>query len=129
MRYFLLFAASAMACGCVSPPPIAMRQYIVLDAGVQPFTPLKEEPYRWLSAKGELINKGLADEMGRAFVEPYKNETAYMIDLMWGRFRMHVPRDCWKVDPSLFAKCAETVEQVNGCSMFECKGQDIQNPK
>lgn len=101
----------------------AAEQYFVLDAGVRPFTPMVGEPYRWLLPDGTQLGKPkrLTDKQGRAFVTKALNQEEYLLDLMWGRFKVHVDPKCWKGAPENFQKCAKIIGRIEGCKMFECK--------
>jgi hypothetical protein len=103
----------------------AKDQYFVLDRGVMPFTLSVNEPYRWLLPDGTPVGKPnqLTDNEGRAFVTKEGDQNDYLLDLMQGRFSVHVDPKCWEGELENFRKCAKITEKIKGCSLFKCQNE------
>jgi hypothetical protein len=75
--------------------------YVVLDAGRS-----GNEPYRWMLAEGTVLKTGTSDAAGRAFLVSVPGRTDYVLEMLWGRFKVNVPAECWNRTPKDFESCA-----------------------
>ncbi|CAD5107605.1 Rho GTPase-activating protein [Zestomonas carbonaria] len=88
---WLLLAGPAMA---------ADEPYLQLEAR------LASEPYQWTLPDGEVVRKALADDAARIAVERRDGHDEYVLELLWGRFPVHVPPRCWQLPAASFKDCA-----------------------
>jgi hypothetical protein len=76
--------------------------YVLLDGGR-----LTSEPYRWMLPDGTVLKKGLSDAGGKAFLTRAPGRTGYVLETLWGHFKVNVPAECWDRAPEAFQSCAQ----------------------
>jgi hypothetical protein len=57
-------------------------------------------------ADGTVVRKGLGDSGGRVLIERAPGHTDYVLELLWGLFKVSVPPECWEGAPEKFDSCA-----------------------
>lgn len=90
------------ACAMFAAAAETEAPYALIDGGR-----LVGEPYRWMLADGTLLKKGLSDRAGKAYLVRRPGKTDYVLEMVWGRFQVQVPKSCWDLDPKDFQACAK----------------------
>lgn len=63
------------------------------------------EPYTWRLSDGEVLIEGLSDARGRVALVPRAGRQDYVLEMLWGKFPVHVPPACWSKAPAQFQHC------------------------
>ncbi|WP_156919231.1 hypothetical protein [Azovibrio restrictus] len=67
--------------------------------------------YRWLLPDGTVLKQGMTDKRGRASLVARPGVTDYVLETMWGIYRVKVPEQCWKAKADQFAACIQVSER------------------
>lgn len=67
--------------------------------------------YRWLLPDGTVLKQGMTDNRGRASLVARLGVTDYVLETLWGIYRVKVPEQCWKAKADQFAACIQVSER------------------
>lgn len=64
-----------------------------------------DDPYAWMRPDGVVLKRGVSDAAGRAEVVREPGRSEYVLEMLWGRFRVEVADACWERPPEAFHAC------------------------
>lgn len=67
--------------------------------------------YRWLLPDGTVLKQGMTDNRGRASLVARPGVTDYLLETLWGVYRVKVAENCWKKKADQFAACVQVSER------------------